>query len=262
MRRETLYALAGVDAEAAALGDDGTALSTLDALEDGTALDALESERSGSKPRTDASRRNTGTFVEKTRGSYTRRRSSVYDFDGLVAAARGVATASTPREAAERRVSARYRAASVAAAAAAQNRRRKSERYLYDRIDEDATSDDGSSDDGSSDAHAFAEEGRGPPRRWFRRDRREGRDRRDRRWFRRDRRWFRRDRRAGGDAAEEAAAAAAEAVRVAVRSASVSYRDAGAARYPGAARHADATPEDRTNASNEAAGTALPRRPR
>ena len=261
VRRETLYALAGVDAEAAALGDDGTALSTLDALEDGTALDALESERSGSKPRTDASRRNTGTFVEKTRGSYTRRRSSVYDFDGLVAAARGVATASTPREAAERRVSARYRAASVAAAAAAQNRRRKSERYLYDRIDEDATSDDGSSDDGSSDAHAFAEEGRGPPRRWFRRDRREGRDRRDRRWFRRDRRWFRRDRRAGGDAAEEAAAAAAEAVRVAVRSASVSYRDAGAARYPGAARHADATPEDRTNASNEAAGTALPPAP-
>ena len=252
VRRETLYALAGVDAEAAALGDG----SALDALEDRTALDALESERSGSKPRTDASRRNTGTFVEKTR-----RRSSVYDFDGLVAAARGVATASTPREAAERRVSARYRAASVAAAAAAKNRRRKSERYLYDRIDEDATSDDGSSDYGSSDAHAFAEEGRGPPRRWFRRD---GRDGRDRRWFRRDRRWFRRDRRdrrAGGDAAEEAAAAAAEAVRVAVRSASVSYRDAGAARYPGAARHADATPEDRTNASNEAAGTALPLAP-
>ena len=148
----------------------------------------------------------------------------------------------------------------------------KSERYLYDRIDEDATSDDGSSDDsssddGSSDAHAFAEEGRGPPRRWFRRDGRDGRDRRDgrdgrdRRWFRRDRRWFRRDRRdrrAGEDAAEEAAAAAAEAVRVAVRSASVSYRDAG---YPGAARHADATPEDRTNASNEAAGTALPPAP-
>ena len=204
------------------------------------------------------------TFVEtfvRVRFRRTRRRRARRG-DGVDAA-----------EAAERRVSARYRAASVAAAAAAQNRRRKANvtSTIVSTKTPRATT--------ARATTARVTMARATRTRSRRRVagllvvgfvamvamvaiRRDGRDGRDRRWFRRDRRWFRRDRRdrrAGEDAAEEAAAAAAEAVRVAVRSASVSYRDAG---YSGSGAARGATPEDRTNASNEAAGTALPRRPR